>query len=218
MNQRRQGESGHAGNAPSAAERDAQPKMNNQAALEDHSRGEGNLEGECPPLLKWLVWIWENWPHRPGWTLLAIAIVLIPAASPVYSWLHTETCTWDASGQYQIDQTDVFGSRSIINVTLGQKGKQLTGSAISIAGRAGFDEGTVEGTIEDITVKLRIQWGRNSVGNHPIGIYQGLFDTNNGTLEGVAYDENAPGSTANWQAKYWFACRWLPRRSVSGRF
>ena len=218
MNQRRQGEPGQTRDMPAEADRDAKPKPNDQAQLEDHSRRESKLEGECPPLLKWLVWIWDNWPRRRGWTLVAIAIVLIPAASPLYSWLHTATCTWDASGQYQIDQTDYEGSKSIINLTLGQKGKQLTGSAVSVAGTAGFDKGKVEGTVDNITFKLRIQWDRNLVGNYPIGNYRGLFDPNNGTLEGIAYDETAPASTAKWQAKYWFACRWFPRQSASGRF
>ena len=174
-------------------------------------RGRSNEpRGVPPPAVQWLTWIWANRRRRAGLVLLAIAVALVaiaegllPVASALYSRLYVSRCTWDASGEYQIDQTDNFGSKSYIFLKVSQKGKDLNGVARSVAGTAGLDEGKLQGAVDSTDIKFIISWN-----NSPVGVYIGSFDSKKtGHLEGTAFDKETRANTASWSTSHLFSCR-----------
>jgi hypothetical protein len=168
-------------------------------------------ELEPPPFVTWLKWIAANARHQPGWALIAFIVVVAPITLWLYPKLFptpprpsppTHPCTWDASGPWQIDQTDNVGSKSFINLLLSQNGSDLAGEAKSVAGTAGFDEGKVEGTVDKTDIKFSIFWTGG-----PVGEYLGSFDPKNGRLQGAAYDKETKVNMASWSVVHLFACK-----------
>jgi hypothetical protein len=127
-----------------------------------------------------------------------------PAVKPIQSSVTPvpNSCTWDASGAWQINQVDNAESKSFINVQVSQNGKDLTGTAKAVAGTAGFDDGEVEGNIDKTDIKFYIFWKRG-----PVGEYRGSFDPNSGHLQGAAYDKETKVNTASWSVVHLFACK-----------
>jgi hypothetical protein len=155
------------------------------------------------------MWVWANRRRRAGWVLFATAVALVaiaegllPMALALYSRLHIGRCTWDASGKYQIDQTDNFGSKSYISLDLSQKGKDLNGVARSVAGGAGLDEGKLQGAVDNTDIKFHISWNKGA-----IGVYVGSFDSKNGHLQGTSFDKETRANTASWSTLHLFSCK-----------
>jgi hypothetical protein len=185
---------------PPEAGRRAKLNPKDQAPVPTQEPIPNELQGEPPPPVKWLIWIWANVRRHPGWALVAIAVLTTPAALTLYKG-QAKRCTWNASDDFPIQQVDNVGSKSIINLHLSQNGKVLTGDANSVAGTAGSDEGKVQGAIDDTHFKVEIAWSKG-----PVGVYEGEFDSN-GSLRGIAYDKRTTSNTASWSAVHSFACR-----------
>jgi len=173
-----------------------------QTPVPKRERVQGEQEGEAPPILKWAMWIWANARKRPGWALLAAAAAIVSVGWKPYQEYRASLCTWRVPAKFQIDQVDNFASRSIINLTLKQNGKDLTGGAKAVGGTAGLDEGTVQGTLEQNDFKFDISWNGG-----PIGVYVGSVDPKSGHLQGNSYDKRTRVNTANWSTTHIFTCK-----------
>jgi len=52
-------------------------------------------EGEPPPLVNWLMWIWANIRRRPLWAVIAAGAIIAPVIPPAYTWIRDLLLTPD---------------------------------------------------------------------------------------------------------------------------
>lgn len=125
-----------------------------------------------------------------------LSVALFLALLPISA--QAQCANWDASGKWSIKQA---GSKYTNDLTLEQKGRVITGLALTlrdtkggifIPGGRDTVGGTVDGTIDGDSLSIQIFWS-----NGLTGVYNGNF-LPSGRLDGEAWEKASPNIRQTW--------------------
>ncbi len=131
--------------------------------------------------------------------LFAAVLALLPISAGAQC-----SARWDASGGWWMVQR---GQANHIGINLKQKGRVLTGTAVSLEGNADT-VGTIDGTIDGDTINFQIFWP-----DHLTGVYNGKI-LPSGRVEGETYDKNNTRHRQPWRSEGVLKCAPAPPPKV----
>jgi hypothetical protein len=129
-------------------------------------------------------------------SLLAVVLASLPI--PARAQCATG---WDASGVHVIEQQ---GQQFNIQLTLQQRGRVITGTALHVVNRAdggvATNQGTVDGTLDGDSFNVQIFWTSRQTGVYIAKVLP------SGRLDGEGYEKNTPSVRPAWHSQGVLKC------------